>query len=156
MTKSATNFDQISASMLRVNRTSSNPAAERQGSNKPRASNPLKGMQSSGPAGGIPAHSTASHALLADPRVMVLCEGVLGSQVLRLNQGELEHLFTDAHNPPQRDRRPLQMPWELHVSRAAPGSAAVAPHAAWHRAGHGGPQGITVLERLDLQLDWGA
>lgn len=102
---------------------------------------------------GIPAHSTASHALLADPRVMVLCEGVLGSQVLRLNQGELEHLFTDAHNPPQRDRRPLQMPWELHVSRAAPGSAAVAPHAAWHRAGHGGPQCITVLERLDLQLD---
>ena len=63
MTKSATNFDQISSSILRVNRTSSNPATnERQDSNKQRASNPLKGLQSSGPAAGIPDHSTDNMA----------------------------------------------------------------------------------------------
>jgi len=65
MTKSATNFDQISSSILRVNRTSSNPATnERQGSNKQRASNPLKGLQSSGPAAGIPDHSKSEVSYL--------------------------------------------------------------------------------------------
>ena len=72
----------------------------------------LSGAGAAGCLRGVPAHSTMSHALLADPHVMVLCEGILGSQVLQLSQGELEHLFTDARNPAQRDRRSLQMPWE--------------------------------------------
>ena len=104
---------------------------------------------------GVAAHSATSHSLLADHRVMVLCEGILGAQALQMSQTELESLFTDAHNPPQRDRRSLQMPWELHLSRAAPGNAVVGPHSQWHHGGHRGPQHIGVLQRLagSVQLD---
>jgi hypothetical protein len=104
---------------------------------------------------GVAAHSAASHSLLADHRVMVLCEGILGAQALQLSQTELQDLFTDAHNPPQRDRRSLQMPWELHLSRAARGNTVVGPHCQWHHGGHRGLQNIGVLQRLagSVQLD---
>ncbi len=104
---------------------------------------------------GVASLSVASHSILADHRVIALCNGILGAQVLQLSQTELEHLFTDARNPPQRDRRSLQMPWELHVAHAAAGSKAVAPHSNWHHGGHRGPQNIGVLDRLagSMQLD---